>query len=862
MSHLLGIILLFISALQIPVAENEPLHEVLKELEQQTGYRFLYKDALVANKSARLVYSENWQDDLIAELDRWDLDAKIDPERRQVIIFESRRPSRRTSGISGEIIDKVTGESLPFATVTLMSTSGQQNLTQSDQHGRYRLRIPEEGGEIEISVSYIGYEPYELKLNLESMDSGGDVHIRLSPSAYEISEIVVTGSGSGNTEGSVYRGMLEAGSFSAAGEANAVRMLSLLPSVSSGTSLADGAHIRGSNSDALNVLLDGSVIYNRSHLFGLIDSFNSDIIRTGSFYYDVAPAKYHAPPGGVLSLVTKSGSLHTFGGGLGLSSTVVKGSLEGPIQRGQSSFLVAARHSIIDQVTIFGLDEMIAWGLDTDRPSSLSDETDSFEERISRPLDSSAKFYDLHGKIFIERPGNRWALSGYAGGDRTSQQTERLVRTGFNSPGNRFNQGEFLTENTWGNRSFNISNYRNIEGSNAFMHYQAGYSYYYTGMLKEDFVYQRPGLSEEQQLLFVDIFENESELNHAYISAEYDSGMITGGVSLNFLDTGYLEDSLNRPDFFQGSAPFMPEVFLEVESDQTKSFSVQGGVRVQYYSEGDYLNFSPRVKLSLFRNHRVSASVGFSRNHQYLYRLSIYNLSAADIWITAVPEQPPTLSDMLSAGLYTDLWKGARFQAEAYLKWQENLRYHEINIQNLDTSFENQPWFSDNDGHASGLELLFSQRFGKAAITQSYTWSVSEMRNERLNNAEWFYTEWDRTHQFKTLLQLTPAPGFDLNLSWIYLSGAPDRLNLFRDDPERLGDYIRTDLSISYSTELSGAGFVLRANLYNLTGRNNPWYREWVPTIATVNGRTQLRGVQADIYDLGFQPSMSVQINF
>jgi len=657
--------------------------------------------------------------------------------------------------------------------------------------------------------------------------------------------------------------MLEAGSFSAAGEANAVRMLSLLPSVNSGTSLSDGAHIRGSNSDALHVLLDGSVIYNRSHLFGLIDSFNSDIIRTGSFYYDVAPAKYHAPPGGVLALVTKSGSLHTFGGGLGLSSSVVKGSLEGPIRRGQSSFLIAARHSIIDQVNIFGLDEMIAWGLDTDRPSSLSDEMNSLEERISRPLDSSAQFFDLHGKIFFEHSaGSRWALSGYAGGDRTSQQTERLVRTGFNSPGNRFELSEFLTENTWGNRSFNISNYRSFGDNNSFMHFQAGYSYYYTGMLKEDFVYQRPALNQGQQLLFVDNFENESELNHAYISGEFSSGMFTGGVSLNFFDSAYLEDSLNRQDFFQGSGPFMPEIYLDLETDRAQLVTIQGGVRMQYYSDGDYLNFSPRVKLSLFRNNRVSAAVGFSRNYQYLYRLSIYNLSAADIWITAVPEQPPTLSDMLSGGMYIDLWKGAQFQTEAYFKWQENMRYHEINIQNLDTSFENQPWFSDNDGYASGMELLFSQRFGKAALAQSYTWSVTKMRNERLNSGEWFYTEWDRTHQFKTLLQITPATGLDLNLSLIYLTGAPDRLTLFQETPQRLGGYVRSDLSISYSTEASGAGVVLRVNMYNLTGRNNPWYREWVPVVTSERGRAQLQPVQADIYDLGFQPSFSAQINF
>jgi hypothetical protein len=864
MGYLLAFILMIPAVQQVPAVTAEPLHQVLQHLERESGYRFLYKDALVADKSTALVYSDEWQDELLTELKKWQLSARIDPDRKQVIIYEDRSQERLGDfKISGQIIDKLSGEQLPFATLRMLTGSGKQFVSQSDQHGRFEIRVPEGEEEVLLKVTYIGYEDTSIELGRESIDQVNELNIRIKPSAYQISEIVVTGSGNRASEGSIYRGVLEAGSFSAAGESNSIRSLTLLPSVGSGTALSDGAHIRGSSSDAVHVLLDNSVIYNRSHLFGLIDSFNSDIIRTGSFYYDVAPARFHAPPGGVLSLVTKTGSLHRYGGGLGVSSSVVKGSLEGPLKKGKSSFLVAGRKSIINQVNIFGMDDMIAWGLDTDRPSSLTEESTSLEDRIVRPLDSSANFFDLHAKIFFENsPGNRWSLSGYAGGDRTKQETERFVRTGFNSPGNRFDWQEFLAKNTWGNSSFNLSHYRDLAGRNAFMHFQGGFSYYYTGMIKEDFVYQRPGLNGGQQLLFVDLFENESELNHAYLSGEINTGKLTAGVSLNFFDSRYREDSLNRPDFFQDSSPFLPELYFDIETGNGEAYSVQGGVRMQYYSDGDYLNLSPRFKLSLFRDRPVSVSLGFSRNFQYLYKLSIYNLSAADIWITAVADQPPARSDLLSGGLYFNLWEGAQFQTEGYIKWQENLRHHEINIQNLDISFEEQPWFSNNEGFARGIEFLFSQRFGRAMISQSYTLSSTEMKNERLNEGNWFYSEWDRRHQVKTLLQISPYEGFDIHVSWNYLSGAPDRLTLFQDSPERLGSYIRTDLSLSYTTEVSGTGIVLRGNLYNLTNRQNPWYREWVPTISTDQDRNRLEPVQADIYDLGFQPSFSAQINF
>jgi hypothetical protein len=778
-----------------------------------------------------------------------------------VIIYKNRTVSNRVKELSGEIIDRNSGEKLPFATVTLESGSGELRGTQTDLFGHFNMTLPDTEGEIKLKVTYVGYEDYELQLNHDSIQSPDQIYIRISPSSYKISEIIVTGSGTGKSSGDIYRGMLEGGTFSPAGESNSIRTLQLLPAVQSGSSLVDGAHIRGSNSDAFHVLLDGSVIYNRSHLFGLIDSFNSDIIRTGGFFYDVAPARFHAPPGGVLSLVTKSGSLHEYAGSLGLSSAVVRGSLEGPIINGKSSFLIAARQSIINQVNIFNTDKMIAWGLDSDRPSSLSENADLLTDRISRSLDSSVNFYDLHGKIMLEASEyGRWVISGYAGGDQTQQETERLVRTGFNSPGNRFDLQNFDTENNWGNRSINFSNYKQFVDRDYYLHVQGGYSYYYTGFLKEDFVYQRPGLNENEQLLFVDKFENESELNHTYISGELDKSGFKAGITLNLIHAAYLENSLNRPEFFQESNPVMPEAYIDFETDSDGGFSLNGGIRFQYFSDGDYANISPRFKLSLFNNRRISAALGYSRNFQYIYRLSIYSLSTADIWITAVAGQQPSKSDHISAGIYTRLWRGAGFQAEGYFKWQEKLRYHEINIQNLDVSFEDRPWFSNNDGSARGVEFLIRQVFSFAEVSQSYTWSVSEMRNDRLNNGEWFFTDWDRRHQFKSLIKVMPLKDLSINISWAYMTGAPDRLTLFRERSERLGNYSRVDLGFAYSRNFSGTPIELRGSVYNLTDRKNPWYREWVQTINDEGVRTRLQPIQADVYDLGVQPSFSIRI--
>lgn len=863
MGLITGVLFFLISIQADYVPEDPTLHAVLVKLEKESGYRFLYRDALVAGKTLGISYSDQWRNDLRDALSRWSLDARIDDERKQVIIYQAGpEPLQGNSELSGLIIDKENGEKLPFATVTLEAGEKSIRGTQSDINGHFTLPLSGCVDVCILRVSYVGFDSYSIEIDPAS-ENHAQLALRLTPSPFEISEIIVTGTGNSESNIAIFKGMLEAGTFSPAGESNSIRMLQLLPAVNNGSSMVDGAYIRGSNSDALQVLLDGTVIYNRSHLFGLIDSFNSDIIRTGSFYYDIAPARFHAPPGGVLSLVTKSGSLHSYGGSAGISNAVIRGSAEGPLKRGKSSWLLAGRHSIIDEVNLFNVDKMISWGLDSARPSSLAENADLLTERISTPMGSSVKFYDLHGKILSENSRNgRWAISGYMGGDQTSQETERLVRTGFNSPGNRFDRQEFLTENNWGNRAFNVSYYQNSDGSSRNMHIQGGYSYYYTGFFKEDFVYQRPGLNQNEQLLYVDDFENESVLNHGYIAAELGFAGIRTGMAINLFDTAYLERSLSRSEFIQRSQPVMPEIYLDADIGSGSGYRLNGGLRMQYYSDGDYLNVSPRLKLSLFTDRRISAALGYSRNYQYLYRLSIYSLTTADIWITAVPGQAPSQSDTFTSGGYIDLWEGAKVQAEAYLKWQKKLRYHEINIQNLDVSFEDRPWFADNDGFSRGIEMMFRQILSWAEFSQSYTYSVTEMRNPRLNNGDWFYAEWDRRHQLKSVFKLMPANNFSLSFSWAYLTGSPDRLTLFREIPERLGIYSRLDAAFEYRKEFNGTAVVLQGGVFNLTDRDNPWYREWVQTIDDEGDRARLRPVKADVYDLGIQPSLSLNIQF
>jgi len=866
--------LILLLLMSLPQAQTETsrdqrdksLHTIFQTIENETGYKFLYRDAIIAGKKADFTMSDNWQASLHQLLHRSGLAASIDDIRQRVVIYQGDASQVKSTRIEGTLIDNKTGERLPFATVWVKAGSRPIRQTQTDINGRFSLMLSSTTGEdVTIGVSYVGYRRAELTFDSGSIQLNSPLHIRLEPSRVEISEIVVTGASGSTPADSVYRGILDMGTFSPLGESNSVRMLQILPSVSHGASLSEGSYIRGSNSDALRVTLDGSVIYSHSHLFGLIDSFNPDVIRTGSFYYDVAPARYHAPPGGVLNLVTQTGSLHDYGGSFGLSNSVVKGSLDGPIQKGRSSWMLAGRHSILNTIDLFNSSEMVSWGLGIDRENSLDEDATNLNERILDPGSYSVSFYDFHGKLFIEpSPSGIFTLSGYLGGDSTSQTVNRIIRASTGSPG-RFDRDDFETSNEWGNRSANVSWFQRLN-KNRELQVQAGFSYLYTGYLKEDYVYTRPQNDPDRPPLLLSDFENESELNHGYANVELKAGLLHAGTSINWYDAAYRENSLNRSEFFQRTRPVMAELYGEYRlENQTGNHSADAGIRFQHYTDGNFTRSSPRLSASFFQNSFLTLGLSAGRNYQYLYQLSIYNQTTSDIWVMALDGQPPARSDHLSASLSASPWSNAFIQVEGYLKMQENLRFHEINFQNIEASFNGSPLFNDNEGYSRGAEVLFRQTGRRWEVSQSYTYSITELRNDRFQDRGWFYADWDRRHRFNTVASYRFFDGLKASVNWVASSGRPDRIRLSEPEQDRLGKYSRVDLSLEYSGELGESGGTrlrLQAGVYNLTNRNNPWYREWVQTIDDSGLRSQLSPEQVDVYDLGFQPSVSLGIYF
>lgn len=192
------------------------------------------------------------------------------------------------------------------------------------------------------------------------------------------------------------------------------------------------------------------------------------------------------------------------------------------------------------------------------------------------------------------------------------------------------------------------------------------------------------------------------------------------GAAFHGYRSRYEEQSLNRARFKFSSDPFLFETYVESRFqfdlpagvgtstlDRRRFADLEAGTRIQYFADGGCFRASPRMHLVFFPDAFLSAGLGYSRTFQYLYQLSFYNLTTSDIWVTATEEQKPVVSDHWSTGIYLRPSDRIFIQAEVYLKRQQNLRIHEINIQSVQVPLTAAPWNKKNKGLARGLELMF-----------------------------------------------------------------------------------------------------------------------------------------------------------
>lgn len=161
------------------------LREALRAIEEQTSYRFSYKESLLDNKQDINLNLKGTSVKQVLEqiLSTRGLSYELVSERSIVIVSkpQSQQTSSAKRRITGVIKDSK-GEPIIGATVRdKKGTTG----TTTDLDGRFTIEVP---GNTTIGISYIGYASQDLTLG-----AANNYNITLQEDSKTLNEVIVTG---------------------------------------------------------------------------------------------------------------------------------------------------------------------------------------------------------------------------------------------------------------------------------------------------------------------------------------------------------------------------------------------------------------------------------------------------------------------------------------------------------------------------------------------------------------------------------------------------------------------------------------------------------------------------------------------
>lgn len=163
------------------------LKEVMKQIESQTDYLFVYSDSEVnVNKTVQVKKRDNKVADILDVLKENGItytfsDNYISLHKPDAI---SAQQSRKTIKVSGKVTDS-SGEAVIGANVSVKGNASVGTIT--DLNGYFQLSV---NPNTTLQVSYVGFHPQEVKVNGKTV-----FNIKLTEDSKLLSEVVVTALG-------------------------------------------------------------------------------------------------------------------------------------------------------------------------------------------------------------------------------------------------------------------------------------------------------------------------------------------------------------------------------------------------------------------------------------------------------------------------------------------------------------------------------------------------------------------------------------------------------------------------------------------------------------------------------------------
>jgi hypothetical protein len=780
--------------------------------------------------------------------------------------------------ISGEVTDATTGETCIGA---LIIAKELEKGNSTNLYGFYSLTLPK--GTYTIEVAQLGYVTQSHRVLL---DANKKLNIQLVPKTTEVAEVEVIADKRRNTESTDLGKIgLEIDQIKKLpvllGEVDILKTLTLLPGVQSSGEGNAGFYVRGGGVDQNLILLDNATVYNASHLFGFFSVFNADAIKNLELTKGGIPANYGSRLASVLDINLKEGNSKEFHAQGGVGTIASRFTIEGPLKKDKSSFIVSGRRTYIDALM---------------RP---------FIKPSSNFGGSGYYFYDLNMKVnYTLSEKDKLFASAYFGRDVfsfNSKQTGFGTRIPWGNATATLRWNRIISPKLFMNAIATFTDYKfSFEGSQEMFEFKLNsgirdygakvqWNYYpnYLHNVKwgveythHDFmpnsVYAKSGDTEFDTGKEVHLLSHEAAV---YVLDEFDvNERLRFNVGLRystFAHVGPFDRYIREPENRLG-VPRAPSV---------KSYDRNELVKF-------YHGLEPRANVRFTIDKASSVKAGYMRNYQYIHLTSLSPTSLpTDVWLPSTDVLRPQLGEQISAGYFRnfkdDSWESS---VEVYYKTMKNqseFREGAQPDQTVNDNIDNLLVFGR--GYSYGVELFVKKRLGELTGWLGYTWSKTERVFESFNNGKAYPTRWDRRHDINFVVTYKISERWEAGGVFVYSTGNAITLPVERYFYEnrvidvygskngyRMAAYHRADISATYYPRAVKKVFDAETGkeverpkrfktnwnfaVYNLYNRKNPYFIYFGNSGNLAQGSLQVKAYQVSLFPV--LPSVTWNFEF
>ena len=542
--------------------------------------------------------------------------------------------------------------------------------------------------------------------------------------------------------------------------------------------------------------------------------------------------------------------------------------IEGPIEKSKSSFIVTARRSFADLLA---------------KP---------FQQNKSNQLNYF--FYDGIAKMNFLLPKKKsLSLSLYMGRDDFLNAANEAQR---NDNGTFAGNTKSLSGLVWGNATVALR-YSVIKSSSLSIAHSLSYSSYnynsaYTNQFKDE--------NGDEDLAKNFSFQFKSKVQEISWRSEAD-WFVTDNLLLKF-GAGLRNNKFNpagsllrynQSGVQQTDQKTAGEIntyegfsFVEAQYKISKSIRTNTGVHVNQYHVSNWraFSFQPRANLRFLMNKNEEIYSSFTYNMQPIHLLTNNGPGLpVDLWVPATKNFPPQYATQYSVG-YKKKWEEDtyEFSTDVYLKQMHGVIEYTDGASFVNSSSNWEHQIATGRGKSYGAELFFQKKKGKLNGWAGYTLSWSKRKFDDINNRNWFWYKYDRRHDLKAVIMYELSEKIDLAVNFTLSSGnrmtLPDvqyyalagvsnypgflydvNANVILNASERNNFlfplYHRADLSFNFYKQKKRGLRIWNISIYNVYSRANPFFY----TLS----ESQSRGLVLTAVNLfPILPSISYQFKF